>query len=408
MPNNILYATFNEPIPVGGTVSFDLNGIGYVEQYVVLRGGAGQVTADPTTDKTSDNYKTSLNLDHNSVLTAGRTGNTITIASKNLSHEFTNPASTHDVTFTFGENTEILVYGDSGNNFLINNDIIWQINSAADVVYYEVSFTNITNGNTTGVFRLYTKETSNVKEINLSPIIKSIFSYPEALNTYTDSAPTNNLNTISISITKNDSTNTYTVVRNFIRGGNRTNETNQSLSLTVTADFDTWLQPADKIPAWNGYPIAGYRLNINNAIRKVVQGLLPDGILDYQRVKSCHPLYVKFLNQKGGYSYWLFETEKESESNESLGGYIRNNRVDDLGNIANSNISAWAKVPSAYIGLIKDLIISPEIYIYRDGSFVRTLSGRNTIVEDDNKRAYQVTIKFEMQYRFDPAVVWYN
>lgn len=416
MPNNILKMTFNEAIPVGGYVSFDLDGSPINETYVVARSGSGEVTADVTVEKTAHNLKTSLDLDFGSDLTVGYSGNTLTVYSKNLSHSFTNPASSHDVTFGFEENSEIEVSGISGSNYLINNDIIMTLNSNVNVDYYELSLTNLTNGNNTGIFRMYTKQTSNELNINLSPIIKGIFSEPEADNSYSTGSTTVNLNRITITIQKDGSENSYTTTKNFIRGGNRTNDTNQSLAITVTNTFNTWLQPANKIPTWTGYPIAGYRLNSNNTITKVLTSSLPSGILDARRSTGCYPVYVKFLNQKGGYSYWLFESGKEGEQNNHLGSFIRNNKVDDLGSEADSTLQLYSKVHKDYIGLIKDLCVSSEIYVYhaamtkaaKPNQFIRAFLDRNSTLIDENKKAYAVNIKLDFDYRFNPSLLWSN
>lgn len=408
MPNNVLTMTFPEPIPIGGTVSFKHGTDTILNTYVLSRSGAGEVTANGTVEKTASNLRTSLNLDYPDRFNIGYSGNQLTVVGRNQELEFSDGTSSHGVLFGYSEQSSLTVSGLSGNNYLINNDIILTLTSQNDTTYFNISFENLTNQKNTGEIKVYTPIASNTKKVYISSIIKSIFDYPQAVQTYGGVTTTlNTLNRIKITVTTEDGITYYETTKNFIRGGYRTQETNQVLPITNAAVFDTWLQPADKIPAWTGYPIAGYRLN-NTTITKVATGALPTGMLDYQRTKGCNNIYLKFLNQKGGYSYWLFETNKETEANENLGGFIRNDVNDDLGNEANSSLSVWGKIPKQYIGLIKDLIISPEIYTYRDGEFERLRSNRNSITIDDNKRAYQVTIKFDLDYRFNPSLLWYN
>lgn len=409
MPNNVMYIAFVEPIPIGGSVSFKLDGINHEEEAVLSRSGSGEFTAGATVEATVANLKAALELDYGDEIYFEINSNTLTFISKNLALAFSDGESTAEVGVSYTQSGAITVTGLTGSNYLINNEITLNLNSGVLVNYYIITLENITNGNTTSPIKIYTRIGTNEKNVNLSPIIKSIFSYPEANQSYAGfGSTTKNLNTIRITVETDTGFFPYTITRNFIRGGNRTNDVNQVLPITVPTNSATWLQPASRIPAWNGYPIAGYRLNSAGSITKVLQGVLPTGTLDYQRVRGCNSIYIKFLNQKGGYSYWLFETNKETESNDNLGGFIRNNLVDDLGNDSNSSLSVWGKIPKAYIGLIKDLIISPEIYTYDGSKFNRLLSGKNSITIDDNKRAYQVTIKFELEYRFDPSLLWYN
>ena len=115
-----------------------------------------------------------------------------------------------------------------------------------------------------------------------------------------------------------------------------------------------------------------------------------------------------YLLQSGGYSTWLFESHTDNESNNNLGGFVRNNKADDLGNEADNKLTLNAKIPKQFRELASDLIVSPEIYALRDGIFVRCRSVRNSIAYDNIKRSYNVTINLELDYRFNPSLLWSN
>ena len=103
-----------------------------------------------------------------------------------------------------------------------------------------------------------------------------------------------------------------------------------------------------------------------------------------------------------------FRSKNELESNVNLGGFVRNNLVDDLGNESNSTIQAMGKIPAEYAYYINDLIVSPEIYVLLDGSWVRVRSKNNSVSVNQTKRSYQVTINYDVDYRFNPSLLWSN
>lgn len=404
MANSRIRININEAIPVGGVVSFQIDNTTISYEWVVTRSGLGEVTAASTISATIANLMNAINADHPTLLTATYpgTGNALFVESVSQFSYFSNgQADELNVTFTYINTVRVIgAVGFSGNNYLINNDIIMDLASSANISVMTLQFNNLTTQELTPVFRIYPY--SNLASVNLSPIIKGIFSYPEASADYsTPNQQVRTTNEIRITVNFPDNSNPTYITKNYVRGGNRTNDTNQTIA------NGTWLTPSDKIPVWSGYPVAGYYLD-SNVITKKLLASIPANKIDTRRRKGCNELYVKFLNQMGGYSYWLFDSQNESESNINQGAYIRNNRVEDLGNESENKMTAYGKIPREYIGLIKDLIVSPEILIYDSGNWVRVLSGKNTITEDYNKRAYSVKINFDLEYRFNPSLLHSN
>src|SRR5690606_33915398 len=89
------------------------------------------------------------------------------------------------------------------------------------------------------------------------------------------------------------------ITKTFIKGGKRTYSSNQSTSV------NTPLSPSQKLPQWGGYPIDYYYMSALKQMTKT--NVLPrTGSKEIRKVKGCDPLYIKFRNLQGGYSYWLF------------------------------------------------------------------------------------------------------
>lgn len=198
---------------------------------------------------------------------------------------------------------------------------------------------------------------------------------------------------------------TTTIVRDFVRGGIRTNQTN------VNAQMNQVLSPTEYIPMWGGYPAVKSQIIIQDNIKSIAHTELIENepLSQRMKIKGCNPTYVKFLNSLGGYSSWLFEgvTDKQQNSNQ---GIINNIITSDLGNELNREIEVYSKVPKRYVPLMQDLIISPEIYIYKiTGNGVvweRYLSQNNTIEHNPAKNAQEVKIKLKPFERFNPQTLW--
>src|SRR5690606_19872338 len=146
------------------------------------------------------------------------------------------------------------------------------------------------------------------------------------------------------------------LTRTFVKGGKRTYQPNQNTS------NNTPLTPSEKIPQWGGYPVDYYYFDTLKQMTK--SNVIPIGLKEIRKIKGCDPLYVKFKNLQGGYSYWLFENWSNDDGNKNLGTIEQRNRLIDLGNTLDPSIEAISKVPKRFFPIIRDLIASNEIYIY--------------------------------------------
>ena len=83
-----------------------------------------------------------------------------------------------------------------------------------------------------------------------------------------------------------------------------------------------------------------------------------------------------------------------------------------MGSTAEFEFEAMSKVPRRYIGLMTDLIYSPEVHIYlqngrNDLAWRRMFVKSGNKVEEKRKSvAYNVNIKFTQNMQYNPSLVW--
>src|SRR5690606_5169121 len=190
-----------------------------------------------------------------------------------------------------------------------------------------------------------------------------------------------------------------TLTKTFARGGNRTYTSNQRTAVK------TALIPTDTIPQWGGYPIDYYYFDTSKQIFK--SNVIPPTIKEIRKVKGCEPLYVKFRNSKAGYSYWLFESWEQEYQNKNLGTMEQRISLIDLGNENETTITAISKVPSRYFTIIRDLISSGEIYIYKGNTiWERVTSDNNKASQNLFNQNEKVKIKLQTHHRYNPSLLW--
>lgn len=284
----------------------------------------------------------------------------------------------------------IISHNLNNNGYFINNEIWFEITADLPVTYFRLILMNLSNAKISTQFISYT-DTNNKVFVNIQSIVKSLFDVPNGI--------TNNSTKIQISITTNDGTN-ITFTKDFVRGGKRINDTNQTISPNQT------LRLATNLPVWSGFPISDYFLSSSYLIEE--QLLADISNIDYRRIKGCNNIYLKFLNQKGGYSFWLFESYSEKEQNTNL-GYLVNSKTNnllDLGNESKSDLQIYSKIPKEYRDYAKDIIVSPDIYAYQNGDWKKIFSKSNSVEFDNIKKVYVTNLNIDLNYRFNPSLLW--
>jgi len=275
----------------------------------------------------------------------------------------------------------------NGNGYLINNEIWVTIQTDLPIVWFKLILMNLSNAKISTQFISYA-DVNNSVSVNLQSIAKSLFDV------------NSNSTKIQISITTNEGTN-LTFTKDFVRGGNRTNDINQTISPNQS------LRLAQNLPVWSGYPETDYFLSSDYVIQEI--SLAEITSIDYRRIKGCNNIYLKFLNQRGGYSYWLFESYSEKETNSNL-GYLVNtqNNLLDLGNESKSDLQIYSKIPKEYRQYAKDLIISSDVYAYQNAGWKKIFMKSNSVEFDNIKKVYVTNLNIDLNYRFNPSLLWSN
>jgi hypothetical protein len=276
----------------------------------------------------------------------------------------------------------------NGNGYLINNEIWFNITSDLPVAYFRLFVQNLSNGKISSTFTAYTQ--TNSARVNLQSIIKSLFDVPNGIE--------NNSATFKITITASDGT-VINFNKSFIRGGVRT------ISINQTIQNNQILRISDTIPIWQGLPISESFLNTNYSITTIALANITN--VDYRRAKGCNNVYLKFLNQRGGYSFWLFESYSQKETTRNKGNLIDGNgSFIDLGTDSNSDLQVYSKIPKEYKQYAIDFIVSPDVYVWQDAIWKKVTTKNNSLEVDNIKKVYSVNFNLDLNYRFNPSLLW--
>lgn len=277
------------------------------------------------------------------------------------------------------------------NGYYINNEIWFTISADSLVRYYNVVLNNLSNAKVSSTFTCYADQ-NNKAFVNIQSVVKGLYDVPNGID--------KNYTKIRITITDNNGTS-INFTKDFIRGGRRVNDVNQ------TAMPNQTLRLASQLPVWAGYPVNDYYLNPNYSISAL--GLADVTGIDYRRVKGCNNQYIKFLNQNGGYSFWLFESFVNKETGTGIGTLIDStNKLLDLGAESRSELSVYSKIPQPYKQYINDLIVSQDVYLYRNAQWEKIFVKSNSVEIDNVKKAYSVNLQLDLNYRFNPSLLWSN
>lgn len=300
------------------------------------------------------------------------------------------------------------ITGLEGNGYLINNPIIVSV-SGSDVLRLELNILNQQNGKSVTLPNLYPNPSNQLITFNLDDVIKGLFTEPFHNEEYISTTPItliNNSNKFTITfnlVILGGSVETQTVNKTFIRGGKYNDLRNQKIP------SNSFLTPTPITPIFTGYPFSFYYLNSDYKVEKLNQtvGLYPQSPFEYVREKGCNGKYIVFLNHLGGYSYWLFDNFEDEASSSNLG--IINNGFDnkDLGNIYDNSFKVFGKIPERFYPLMRDLILSPDIWIWQKEtqSWKRIYSDGNKWVANGAKTAYKVDYKFSDFNNYNPALL---
>lgn len=251
--------------------------------------------------------------------------------------------------------------------------------------------------------------------ISLNAILKSIFKVADDFD-YTasrDYTIDDNYHFAKLSIQISSIQMNFVVINGVI-------QTMEQWAYTV----DNRIGVAAKMPVFHGYPLSVSILK-NNAIQR---RLLYDGNLDSsvfaidestfiaERIYESG-IYIKFLNSKGGYSYWLFDSiHLETIKTKDLGNVSSFPMVQPtarfdfqhLGFSKEKSIELESAVPvaSGYIDELTEIETSPEVYVYmaERGSMqnkwlrIKPVSGSGKRIKNKTDVfSFSITIEFPNQ-----------
>lgn len=299
------------------------------------------------------------------------------------------------------------VTGLSSNRFLVGNPIPVTFTetfpSTAVIrltITREVTFTGQAS-ETLPPIDLYPFGTSLT--IDLAPYIKGLLPYPEL-----PSDPVKTYQLISISVgyfpagTQTESYNFPS--KTFVRGWNE-----QKRTTAYTLPINEILRDSDLIPVWSGYPTEMYYMDVDSTIRSTP--VVPP--LEAKQMKlpsSCDPFYVRYLNSKGGYGFWMFDVWRWNSESESKGVIDRRPSPENssLGFDREDTVTAEGRVRREFIQMYRALLYSPHVHVYN--KFGQTWTHievqEGSYEENSFEDLYEVSIEFKLSLNISPALVW--
>jgi len=221
-------------------------------------------------------------------------------------------------------------------------------------------------------------------------------------NSYQDPVP--NYQVFNFSFSENQ-TDTSAIFSNktFIRAFKRT-KSNNALTFSVNEE----LREGEKIPVWQGYPTARFWINGSNQIQSTTV-VTSDDYKQMRTPTACNPFYVRFLNSKGGYSFWMFNAWQHGTKSKELGVIERtgiNNK--SLGFSEENTVTVDTRVKREYYDLIRALIVSPVIQVYDqfDMEWLKIELKGTTFETNNYDDLQEFTCEFDLMLNVNPGVIW--
>lgn len=306
----------------------------------------------------------------------------------------------------------MIITGLSLNRYLVNNPIWVDISDAPETIH--LTFTAI-GQNTTPLISPYVIKTFNGKtSFDLSEIVKSMMNEPQHPDSLIsgDILPFNS-SAMTLRFQAVEDPDEVMLTKTFIRGGDATMESN------VTLLANAVLKESEKIPVWEGLQSSKYYLNANNQI--VYTNILSNNEIDRQSVVSCNPLFLRFLNTRGGYSFWVFEEWQVSEKSNKTERIRRRGNPLDLGMEMGYELESTTRVNREYNATLSALVKSPEIYVHRIDTILNKRSSTEVGRFSDWTRIYnagnsmswnsfeemnEYSFKFDLLFNNKPTLIW--
>ena len=316
-------------------------------------------------------------------------------------------------TTEYNDNSDVLpselgINGLDLDNYYIDNDVYITATPELSGLsnYLDLTVTDLQTQQSV-VSRMYYFN-NNTLTFDLAIMIKALMRKPQANFNYSELTPypiNTNYGKYKIELVRYytpENENVITagssigIVKTFIRGGVIDQAHN------VTAIENVPLRNCERLPVWQGYPTAEYRL-INGEIIQIND--LTNVIKEYRPQPDCNAYYFKFKNKKGGYSYWMFNKSKFDTSANNVGYSDVYGEITDFGSNVSRTHEVSGKIPYAFKGLAYDLLTSSETYLYEgNNKWTRVIQKSNKLTDNTNKRVFDVTFKFDKIINYNPTI----
>lgn len=213
---------------------------------------------------------------------------------------------------------------------------------------------------------------------DFSKVVKTFFPLPNHPTTTMTNGQTINTNYQRVTLTLEEydiddvQISSQNFIRTFIRAGVEKYKTNVPMAVGQV------LNPSLKIPVWNGYPYWKYSIDSNNSI--IAENIIPPTEIERRRNPTCTPLYFRFLNNLGGYSFWLFEKWNITKKNDSQEVIERRLENVSLGANSEYSLTVETRVERRHYALMRSLVDSSEVAIYDGAETLLNTPSINTFV----------------------------
>ena len=262
----------------------------------------------------------------------------------------------------------MIVTGLESDLYYINNPILINIKELdpelnyVDLVLFNIN--DVLNRISSNTLRIYSNLNNEIIDFDLSEAIKANFPRPEhPLGTLGNGSEINT-NYVRFRMTFQElrvigtAGDIVGINKTFLRGGEDTQ------GLNVTTNVGAVLKEGSKILIWGGLPVSKYYIDENKKIS--ITNFIPE--IEIQQIKTvgCDPFYVRFLNSKGGYSFWLFPVWEKEKKTKSAGFIERQRPLNSfsLGFESTHTVKAESKIRREHFEIAESLITSQEIHVY--------------------------------------------
>jgi len=318
----------------------------------------------------------------------------------------------------------MIVVGLNRNRYLINNPIwVEIIEIPSESIYVTATIVRLAPDGSdipeSAPTTLRLSHSNNTLYFDLSEGIKSFFPIPNfELETASGSDIGTNYQDARVTLKAVSASGAILeemmFTRTFIRGGRDGDINNTVLGAGAT------LKESTLIPRWQAFPVRKYYLTAQNRIASTVS--IPANETEQRRVVGCNPIYFKFLNTQGGYSYWLFETWDSEKSTKKAQRIESRDRNYSLGTDIDYELEVEGRVERRYFATMRALIQSPEIYVYNLRALLfsdavgtslvqriawdKVYAGANKMSVSSSEILKEVKFKFDVLTKQRPTVLW--